>query len=186
MLDGRSIYAHQAVFADHHIVVRNIGFDPSTGSVRLGIDENHENVGLYRITVTFGSGIPAAIDYDGGNPHRDNRPIVRTEKQYDTLKRIEVARVLPRASVGHPSQGPGPGTSASLVFCQVYERLQREWKSAREEWAYFAYPQNKILRCISDHKSKQLARKAQEKMREMRQRVDWHHHACDVCKGLRA
>jgi len=30
--------------------------------------------------------------------------------------------------------------------CEVYDRLQRDWKSAQEEWAYFAYPQNKALR----------------------------------------
>ncbi len=93
MSEGKSIYAHQAVFADKHIVVRNLAFDPTAGRLGLAIDENHENVGFYYITVTFDSGNFTRIDYDGGNPSRDNRPIVQTGKQNDTVREIKVVRV---------------------------------------------------------------------------------------------
>jgi hypothetical protein len=184
MLDGKSIYAYQAVFADNHIIVRNIGFDPSTGLVRLAIDENHENVGLYHIAVTFGSGSSTGVDYDGGNSHRDKRPIVRTEKQYDTLKEIKVARVPTRASADPSFQVASAGANPRTASCELYEKLQSHLKSAQEKWAYFTYPQYKMLRGTSDRKSKQLARETQNKMREIRQRMGWHRQDCDVCKGL--
>ena len=65
MSEGKSIYAYQARFADEHIVVRQIGFDPTSGRLALAIDENHEKVGFYYITVTFDSGNSTRIDYDG-------------------------------------------------------------------------------------------------------------------------
>ena len=94
MSEGKSIYAYQARFADQHIVVRQISFDPTSGQLALAIDENHEKVGFYYITVTFDSGNSTRIDYDGGNPpRRDTRPIVQTPKRNDTVKEIKVIRV---------------------------------------------------------------------------------------------
>ena len=91
--DGQEIYRHQMQFADNHIVVRLISFDPSTGAARLAVDENDNNVGFYYISVHFGSGDSTRIDYDGGNPRRDNRPIAQSTHKNDTLKKIEVKRV---------------------------------------------------------------------------------------------
>jgi len=93
MSEGKSIYAYQARFADQHIVVRQISFDPTSGRLALAFDENHEKVGFYYITVIFDSGNSTRIDYDGGNPCRDTRPIVRTPKRDDTVKEIKVIRV---------------------------------------------------------------------------------------------
>ena len=93
MGEGPSIYAHQTVFSDNHIVVRMLAFDPTAGRLGLAIDENHKNVGFYYITVTFDSGNSTRIDYDGGNPHRDIRPVVQTGKRNDSVKEIQVVRV---------------------------------------------------------------------------------------------
>jgi len=93
MGDGQSIYLSQMQFSDPHIVVRFITFDPSAGTARIGIDENHPNVGFYYIWVHFGSGDNTRIDYDGANPNRDNRPIVKTSHKNDTVAKLEVKRV---------------------------------------------------------------------------------------------
>jgi hypothetical protein len=93
MSEGKAIYQQQMQFADSHIVVRFIGFDPSSGTARLAVDENHPNVGFYYIWVYFGSGDSTRIDYDGGNHNRDNRPIIRTNHKNDTVTKLEVKRV---------------------------------------------------------------------------------------------
>jgi hypothetical protein len=63
--------------------------------------------------------------------------------------------------------------------CEAYEQLQRQLKSAQQEWAYFAYPQNKALRGVSDRKSKQMAK---EKMSQLSERMSWHQQGCETCK----
>lgn len=92
-MSGKAIYAAQAQFADSHIVLRLIGFDPSTGVAKLAVDENQNNVGFYYIFVYFGSGDNTRIDYDGGNPRRDNRPTAQSSHKNDTLAKIEVKRI---------------------------------------------------------------------------------------------
>ena len=174
-MSGQAIYAAQAVFADKHIVVRLIGFDPTSGAVGLAVDELHENVGSYRITATFGSGNSAYTDYDGENRNRDNRPILRTPKQYDTLEGIN-ARHVPTAVTRNP-------VFRADKACEQYKQLESEWKSAQNEWMYFVSPSTKEIRGTSPRKSKQMAREAQEKMREIRQRMDWHQHGCSDCNA---
>ena len=93
MSDKKSVYAHQAVFADKNIVVRSISFDPAAGRLALMIDEKHNNVGLYHITVIFGSGHSARIDYNGGNSRRNKRLFAETPRQNDTVKGIKVVCV---------------------------------------------------------------------------------------------
>jgi hypothetical protein len=93
MSDKKSVHAHQAVFADKNIVVRSIAFDPATGRLALAIDEKHDNVGLYYVTVIFGSGHSARIDYNGGNSRRNKRPFADTPRQNDTVKGINVVCV---------------------------------------------------------------------------------------------
>lgn len=90
---GNEIYANQAHFTDSHIVVRLLGFDSSNGIARLAVDENHDKVGFYYITVNFGSGDSTRIAYDGGNPYRDGRPTVGTSHRNDVLTGIAVKRV---------------------------------------------------------------------------------------------
>jgi len=68
------------------------------------------------------------------------------------------------------------------MACEIYEKLHRELKSAQEEWAYFAYPQNKTLRGVSDRRSKQMANGAKKKMAEISQRMSWHQQECPACK----
>ncbi len=63
--------------------------------------------------------------------------------------------------------------------CEAYEQLQRQLKSAQQEWAYFAYPQNKVLRGVSDRKTKQMAK---EKMSQLSERMSWHQQGCEACK----
>ena len=93
MSEGDAILAHQTQFADSHIAIRLLGFDPSTRTVRLAVDEKHGNVGFYYIWVYFGSGDSTRIDYDGGNPNRDNRPSATSDHKNDVLVRIEAKRV---------------------------------------------------------------------------------------------
>lgn len=91
--EGEAILAHQTQFADSHIAVRLLGFDPSTRIARLAVDEKHGNVGFYHIWVFFGSGDSTRIDYDGGNPNRDNHPFATSNHKNDVLVRIEAKRV---------------------------------------------------------------------------------------------
>jgi len=93
MGEGQSVYLYQTQYADEHIVLRLLGFDPSSRQCRLAIDENHPNVGFYYIWVTFGSGDESRIDYDGGNPNRDTRPRATSNHLNDTLKSIRAKRV---------------------------------------------------------------------------------------------
>lgn len=66
--------------------------------------------------------------------------------------------------------------------CENYGQLEGEWKSAKQEYAYFAYPENKVLRGVSDRKSKQMAKAAKEKMSQLDERMSWHRQECEVCK----
>lgn len=93
MGDGQSVYLFQTHFADGHIVLRLLGFDPSSRQCRLAVDENHPNVGFYYIWVTFASGDETRIDYDGANPNRNNRPVVESSHINDFLKSIRATRV---------------------------------------------------------------------------------------------
>ena len=81
------------VFADDHIMVRQVGFDPASGQLELEIEEKHPGVGFYYITATFESGNSTRIDYDGGNPGRVRNQIVRTGKPNDAVKEIKAVRV---------------------------------------------------------------------------------------------
>ena|ERR1700730_13162389 len=69
------------------------------------------------------------------------------------------------------------------MACKVYEQLASEEKSARREWAYFAYDENKTLRGISDRKSKRLAKDAMQKMSEAGNRMWLHRQNCENCKA---
>jgi len=89
----KRINTSQAVFTDDYLVVRNIGFEPSSGRLKLAIDEKREGVGFYYITATFDSGNATRIDYDGGNLRRNKQPIVQTGKPNDPVKEIKVVRV---------------------------------------------------------------------------------------------
>jgi hypothetical protein len=57
---------------------------------------------------------------------------------------------------------------------EVWERLRREEEHHREQWAYFAYPQNRHLHGQSDLKAQQLASESMEKWREASRRVALH------------
>jgi hypothetical protein len=67
--------------------------------------------------------------------------------------------------------------------CKSYEQLKRDWRSAQEEWAYFAYPQNKALRGVSDRESKQLAKEAKGKMSEASRRAFSHRETREACRA---
>jgi ssDNA-binding Zn-finger/Zn-ribbon topoisomerase 1 len=64
------------------------------------------------------------------------------------------------------------------MACDICDKFHRELKSAREEWAYFAYPQNKELRATSDRKSKQMANAAKKQMSEINERMNLHLRVC--------
>jgi len=174
-MDGRTIYAAQAVAANKEIIVRLLGFDPTTGAVRLAIDELCANVGAYRVTAIFGSGNSAYADYDGQDPNKDNHPILKASKQYDTLKEITAGPVpppRPKESIFRPEKA-----------CAEYKQLEGQWKSAQQEWMYFVSPNTKDIRGTSARKSKEMARDAQAKMRQARQSMDWHKQACAACEA---
>jgi hypothetical protein len=83
----------QKVFEDEHILLRLMSFDPSSGFCRLAVDEKDLKVGFYFIFVKFGSGDEARIDYDGGNPMRDTRPIAQSSHRNDTVTSVTAKRV---------------------------------------------------------------------------------------------
>lgn len=66
--------------------------------------------------------------------------------------------------------------------CEDYEELQREFKYAREEYAQFAYEENRMLRGVSDSKARQIAKAAKEKMSELTKRMQYHRDGCEKCK----
>jgi hypothetical protein len=90
---GDFILNSQKVFEDEHILLRLMSFDPSSGLCRLAVDEKHSKVGLYYIFVRFGSGDETRIDYDGGNPMRDTRPIANSSHRNDTVTSVNAKRV---------------------------------------------------------------------------------------------
>jgi len=67
--------------------------------------------------------------------------------------------------------------------CQTYEALEQSLKSARSEFAYFTFDENKALRGMSDRQSKQFAKKAQERISELSKHISWHRQTCAECKG---
>ena len=174
MSEGKSILIYQTVFVDKHIAVRRLGFDSASRRLALAIDENHENVGWYSITAIFGSGNSASLEYDGDNPLRDKRPILQAPKQYDTLTEIIVV------------QGRRPVVAAYVppVECEQYKKLKSQYESAQQDWAYCAYPENRQLLRVSNHKAKQMAREATGKMHDIHQQIQWHRQSCDTCRGV--
>ncbi len=89
MSEAEAILAHQTKWADHHITVRFLGFDPSTGMARLAVDEKHANAASYDISVSFGSGDSKRIRFDGTN----NRPTVTSDHKNDVVTGIKAQRV---------------------------------------------------------------------------------------------
>jgi hypothetical protein len=83
------------VFDDEHIVVGDLGFDPLTRQLKLGVSEKHESVGLYHITVLFESGDFAQINFDGANAARSHELIATTSQPNDTVKEIKVVCARP-------------------------------------------------------------------------------------------
>ena len=71
-------------------VRHDLGFDPTSGELKLAIDEKHAAVGSYSIAVTFDSGNYTRISYDGASPIRDKEPIARTPKPNDSVEEIKV------------------------------------------------------------------------------------------------
>jgi hypothetical protein len=68
------------------------------------------------------------------------------------------------------------------MACKIYEELLRRSKYYREEWAYFAYPHNELIRGTSKTKSKKLATKAKDEMNEINRRMISHREGCEKCK----
>jgi hypothetical protein len=68
------------------------------------------------------------------------------------------------------------------MACEEHKKLQDQIDSARQEWAYFTYPENKTLRGTSDRKSKLLAKDAKRKMEEIGKQMQYHHLGCEECK----
>jgi hypothetical protein len=69
------------------------------------------------------------------------------------------------------------------MACEAYKRLEKDWKHAQSEYSYFAHPQNKVLRQMSDRQSKQYAKAAQEKMSDLSRQLTLHQETCGECKG---
>ena len=83
----------QKKYEDSHITLRLLGFDPATGRASLSVDEHDSNQGFYFITVRFASGDETRVNYDGGNPRRNLKPVVQTGHANDAISEIEVIRV---------------------------------------------------------------------------------------------
>jgi hypothetical protein len=92
-LEIRGSEPNGPIYFDEHITVRNLGFESSSGKLRLAIDEKHAGVGFYYITVMFESGNFQRIPYDGASPNRDKEPIAETFKPDDTVTEINIVRV---------------------------------------------------------------------------------------------
>src|SRR5205809_6017658 len=66
--------------------------------------------------------------------------------------------------------------------CDKYKQLENEYRSAVREYAYFAMPENKQLRGMSDRQSRQMAKAAQEKQRRISREITIHRQECEECK----
>jgi hypothetical protein len=67
------------------------------------------------------------------------------------------------------------------MACAIFDELCKEQARFQQRYAYFAFPENKALRGMSDHMSKQMARDAKTKMVEVTQRMNWHQQGCPQC-----
>jgi hypothetical protein len=151
-----------------------LGFDPTSRRLSLAIDKKRDAVGHYSITAVFSSGNTETLEYNGDDSLQDNRPILHTPKQYDTVSAIRVVR----------GRKIVPAPYVPSVDCDKYKKLKGQYESTQQEWAYFAYPQNKALRGTSDRQSKKMAREAQDRMREIQQNMQWHKQSCEECRGV--
>jgi len=82
-----------AVFEDDHITVELFSFQSYDGVAQLTVREKHANAGSYHIWVYFESGDSTQIEYDGGNPQREQILTVRTTHRNDKIKEIVGKRV---------------------------------------------------------------------------------------------
>jgi hypothetical protein len=73
----------------------------------------------------------------------------------------------------------------SSMACDKYNQLLNAYKTAQQDWEYFAHPHNKVLRQTSDRKSNQCARLAEEDMKEIQESMRRHREGCDACKSAR-
>src|SRR5258708_6235856 len=80
-------------FEDEHITIELLDFNSHTGVVQVIVREKHERVGFYYIWVNFKSGDSSQIDYDGGNPNREQALTIRTTHRDDNIKEMIVKRV---------------------------------------------------------------------------------------------
>ncbi|MGC1416735.1 MAG: hypothetical protein WA817_15725 [Candidatus Acidiferrum sp.] len=174
MTDGEAILKFQTVFQDNQIAVRMLGFDSTSRRLSLAIDKKQNAVGYYSMTAVFGSGNTETLEFNGDDPTQDNRPVLHAPKQYDTISAIRVVR----------GRRIVPAPYVPSVDCEKYKNLQSQYQSAQQQWAYFAYPQNKALRGTSDRQSKKLARQAQDRTREILQSMQWHKQSCEECKSV--
>jgi hypothetical protein len=69
------------------------------------------------------------------------------------------------------------------MACSIFDELCKEHARFQKDYAYFALPQNKVLRRMSDNMSQQMARDAQTKIAEVTQRMSWHRQGCQQCKS---
>jgi hypothetical protein len=80
-------------FQDEYMDVELLNFEPYAGVAQLVVHEKHGKMGFYYIWVNFESGDSTRIDYDGGNPQRQQLLTVRTTHRNDIIKEIVVKRV---------------------------------------------------------------------------------------------
>ena len=75
-------------FEDDHVTVELFSFQSYDGVAQLTVGEKHANVGSYHIWVYFESGDSTQIEYDSGNPQREQILTVRTTHRNDKIKEI--------------------------------------------------------------------------------------------------
>jgi hypothetical protein len=77
----------------------------------------------------------------------------------------------------------------SSMYCEEYKQLLSELDAACGQWIYFRLTADKRAAGITDAQSKEMIRRAKERVDEMKTRLLLHRVNCQICKdgdsGLR-
>jgi hypothetical protein len=68
------------------------------------------------------------------------------------------------------------------MACKVYEQLRSEEEPGRREYAYFTYPENRMLCGVSDLEAKRRAKVALQRSTQKSNEMSWHRKNCADCK----
>jgi hypothetical protein len=78
------------------------------------------------------------------------------------------------------------GLRIDIMPCDVYLKLESEYKSASQKYAQFTFEENRGIRGVSNTKAKELAREARARETAITQQMGDHRQNCETCKAIDA